>query len=104
MNTLLLTIKMVYLIKFLKHETMSDLEVLENIGTAAVMQLRKNELAAGNPFMIYSKGLPPVHGYLEYPDGSIDIVTIAPNARSFVTVRKLSAAEAQAVRNQFNLL
>jgi len=83
---------------------MSDLEVLENIGTAAVMQLRKKELAQGNPFMINSKDLPAKQGYLEYPDGTISIVTIAPNGRSFVTVRKLSASETQAVRNQLNLL
>ena len=39
---------------------MSDLEVLENIGTAAVERLRKAELAGGVPFMINSKELLPI--------------------------------------------
>jgi len=82
---------------------MSDLEVLENIGTAAVMELRKQQLAAGEFFMINSKDLPAKQTYLEYPDGSINIATIAPNERSFVVVRKLSVTEAQLVRQRFNL-
>jgi hypothetical protein len=82
---------------------MSDLEVLENIGTAAVMQLRKDKLAAGKSFMINSSDLPAKQSYMEYPDGSICIVAIAPDERSFTTVRKLSHAEAKAMRNRFNL-
>jgi len=82
---------------------MSDLEVLENIGTAAVMQLRKEKLASGKSFMINSEELPAKQSYMEYPDGTINIVTIAPDERSFVTIRKLSDTEAQAVRHQFNL-
>jgi len=82
---------------------MSDLEVLENIGTAAVMQLRKDKLASGKSFMINSEELPAKQSYMEYPDGTINIVTIAANERSFVTIRKLSDTEAQAVRHQFNL-
>lgn len=82
---------------------MSDLEVLENIGTAAVMQLRKEKLASGKSFMINSEELPAKQSYMEYPDGTINIVTIAPDERSFITVRKLSNTETLAVRHQFNL-
>jgi len=82
---------------------MSDLEVLEDIGTAAVKRLRQQELAAGFPFLINSKELPSKQSYLEYPDGSISIVTVAANKRSFDTVRKLSTDEVQALRNRFNL-
>ena len=44
---------------------MSDLEVLENVGTAAVKRLRKQELAAGFPFMINSKDLPSIQCYMD---------------------------------------
>ncbi len=83
---------------------MSDLEVLEKTGTDAVKRLRKHELEAGNPFMINSKDLPATQSYLEYPDSTISIVTVAPDSRSFVTVRKLSGSQAQTVRRRFNLL
>jgi hypothetical protein len=82
---------------------MSDLEVLENIGTAAVKRLRKQELAAGFPFMINSKDLPSTQSYMEYPDGTINIVTVATDKHSFDTVRKLSDDEAQVLRNRFGL-
>jgi len=83
---------------------MSDLEVLENIGTAAVMHLRKEQLAAGEFFMINSDELPAMQAYLEYPDGSINLVAVAPDERSFTTLRKLSDGEAQALRDRFNLV
>ena len=42
--------------------------------------------------------------YMEYPDGLINLETVAPGGRSFIILRTLSAAEAQAVRPQFNLV
>jgi len=83
---------------------MSDLQALSNIGTAAVMQLRRDQLAAGKSFMINSADLPAKQSYLEYSDGTINLVTIAPNERSFTTLRKLSNEEAHALRRQFNLV
>ncbi|MCO5945998.1 hypothetical protein [Mucilaginibacter flavidus] len=83
---------------------MSDLEILEKKGTDAVLRLRSNKLAAGKPFMINSKDLPSKQSYLEYPDGSINIVIVAADARSFEIIRKLSDKEAQSVRYGFNLL
>ncbi|MGN6398483.1 MAG: hypothetical protein ACTHMI_23135 [Mucilaginibacter sp.] len=82
---------------------MSELEILEKIGTDAVLRLRKKKLAAGKPFMINSKDLPSTQSYLEYPDGSINIVTVAADSRSFEIVRKLSDKEAQSVRYRFSL-
>jgi len=82
---------------------MSDVEVLENIGTAAVMELRKQQLAAGEFFMITARDLPAKQTYLEYPDGSINIATVAADGRSFILIRKLSPAEAQLIRQRFNL-
>ena len=83
---------------------MSDLEVLEKTGTEAVKRLRKRKLASGKPFMINSKELPVKQSYLEYPDNTISIVTVAPDSRSFTTVRKLSDTQAQSIRRRFNLL
>jgi hypothetical protein len=82
---------------------MSDLEVLENIGTAAVMELRKEKLASGKSFMINSDQLPAKQAYMEYPDGTINIETMAPGERSFLIVHKLTAAEALAVRKRYDL-
>ncbi|HEY5325989.1 MAG TPA: hypothetical protein VIJ27_03235 [Mucilaginibacter sp.] len=82
---------------------MSDLEVLENIGTDAVKRLRKQKLESGRPFMINSKELPSKQSYMEYPDKTISIVTAGLDSRSFITLRKLSEAEAGAIRKQFDL-
>ena len=83
---------------------MNDLEILGNIGTAAVLELRKRELAAGKSFMINSNDLPSLQCYMEYPDGTINVETVAPGGRSFILLRTLSVAEAQALRQQFNLV
>jgi len=83
---------------------MSELEVIERIGTSAVKQLRDNKLAAGVPFMINSKDLPSKQSYLEYPDHSIQIVTVSADAHSFITVKVLDAREADLVRVKYNLI
>jgi hypothetical protein len=82
---------------------MSELEILENIGTVAVLELRKKKLTSGQPFMINSDDLPSKQSYMEYPDGSINIVTISSNERSFTIIRKLSFEEAKQVRAINNL-
>jgi len=82
---------------------MSDLEILNKTGTDAVTRLRQRTLAAGEPFMINSKDLPATQSYLEYPDHSISIVTVASDLHSFDIVRKLSNTEARAIRSRFNL-
>jgi hypothetical protein len=83
---------------------MSDLEILEQTGTNAVKQLRERKLSAGKPFMINTKELPVKQSYLEYPDHTISIVTMADDLRSFITLRKLSGAEAQSLRRRLKLL
>jgi hypothetical protein len=82
---------------------MNNLEVLENPGTAAVKRLRKIDLEDGKPFMINSEELPARQSYMEYPDGTINVVSIAPDERSFTTIRQLSISEAQALRNRYGL-
>ncbi len=83
---------------------MSELEVIEKIGTNAVKKLRDNKLAAGVPFMINSKDLPSKQSYLEFPDHSIQIVTVSVDAHSFITVKVLDAREADLIRLKYNLI
>jgi hydrogenase maturation factor HypF (carbamoyltransferase family) len=104
MNPCHLKITQVFAIFEYRAKYMSDLEILEKTGTDAVKRLRKQKLASGKPFMINSKDLSATQSYLEYPDGSISIVTVAPDSRSFITVRKLTADEAQSVLRQHDLL
>jgi hypothetical protein len=83
---------------------MSPLQNIERKGTAAVKRLRKQNLADGLPFMINSNDLPPGQCYLEYPDGSIQLVTLAQNKRDFVLIQELSSQESTALRHRFNLI
>jgi len=82
----------------------TDLQTLEKSGTDAVKRLRKQKLEAGVPFMINSNELPSKQSYMEYPDKSMTIVTIATDQHSFEIVRKLSDDEANSVRRRYKLL
>jgi hydrogenase maturation factor HypF (carbamoyltransferase family) len=82
---------------------MNNLSIIEKTGTDAVKRLRKRKLESGKPFMINSKDLPVKQSYLEYPDKTINVVSIASDSRSFITVRKLSSGEAVALRRRFKL-
>ncbi|NTS39424.1 hypothetical protein HRG84_00785 [Flavisolibacter sp. BT320] len=76
---------------------------MESKGTAAVKHLRKQKLAAGVPFMINSNELPSNQCYLEFPDGSIQLVSLSKNGRDFNIIRDLSTQESQQVRVKFGL-
>lgn len=82
---------------------MSNIELIEQTGTEAVRELRKQTLADGHPFMINSNDLPNSQCYLEYPNGSIHLVSLSENKRDFDLIRKLSIKEAKALRSKFNL-
>lgn len=83
---------------------MNDLEVLGKIGTEAVMRLRAQKLASGKPFMINSSKLPGKQSYLEFPDKTIKLVTIASDSRSFVILGELSQKQTYNIRRKYNLL
>jgi hypothetical protein len=83
---------------------MSNIEVIERIGSDAVRRLRKAKLSSGKPFMISSKNLPLKHTYLEFPDRSIKIVTLSSNERDFVVVNTLSITEAASLREKYDLI
>ncbi len=67
-------------------------------GTNAVRKLREQKLRQGLPFMINTKELASTQCYLEYPDGSITLATIANSTSDLNVVRILSRAEANRLR------
>lgn len=83
---------------------MQVLQQVEEVGTIAVKKLRIQKLNDGIPFMINSGELPDGQCYLEYPDGSIQLVSIVPGGRDFIPVRTLTKKEAATIRTKYNLL
>lgn len=82
---------------------MADHKKIEEIGYSAVRRLRLQKLQKGLPFLITSKDLPAKHGYLEYPTGTIDLVTIETHFREFKVIRPLTNSEANKVREHLHL-
>ncbi len=82
---------------------MTQIQEIEKSGTAAVKRLRIRKLRSGHPFMINSIDLPGNQCYLEYPDGSITLVTIVNSARDFTVIRKLSPGEGNSLRAKYKL-
>ena len=82
---------------------MGTIEELKEIGDTVVRHLRKPKLQKGKPFLIWSKKLPKGQSYLEYPDHTIKIVTIAHNLKSFTVVRELTPNQAKSIRQELNL-
>lgn len=83
---------------------MTQIQQIENTGTAAVKRLRTKKLKNGQPFMINSKDLPGNQCYLEYPNGSMQLVTIAKSAKDFSIIRTLSRSEQNSILAKYNLL
>jgi len=82
---------------------MTAIQEIERTGTEAVKRLRMRKLQNGHPFMINSKDLPGNQCYLEYPDGSIALVTIVKSAKDFTVIRTLSPSEQNNLRAKYNL-
>lgn len=80
------------------------LKVKERSGTNAVRILRKSKLNRGQPFMINSRALPSTQCYLEYPDGSIKLVTLTSAQTDLKVIRDLSPEETASLRKRFNLI
>lgn len=72
---------------------------LEQSGLLAIQLLRRNKLKHGHPFMINSHKLPDDQCYLEYPDGSIQLVTMCRSKKDFEVIRELSTEEQTSIRN-----
>ena len=80
-----------------------EFKQLERTGTAAVKRLRLKKLQDGLPFMINSKELPGNQCYLEYPNGSIKLVTMESSTRDFKVLRELSKAESALILAKYHL-
>lgn len=82
---------------------MSELELLEDIATSAVLRLRTETLNAGQPFMINIADLPKDQCYLEFPNGSIQLVFFEKNKNDFSTIKQLSTSESGLLRKSIGL-
>lgn len=82
---------------------MTALQIIEKKGNDAVQRLRLQKLRSGRPFMINAKDLESNQCYLEYPDGSIQLVFLKDAAREFTVIRTLSPSEEESLRNRYVL-
>jgi hypothetical protein len=82
---------------------MSEAEIIEKSGADAVRKLRLIKLQSGSPFMINSRELPAGQCYLEYPDGKIELVSLAANSIDFSVVRELTNEESMLIRLKYQL-
>ncbi len=77
---------------------------LKKSGMAAIKNLRESKLKSGLPFMINAKTLPSDQCYLEYPDGSIALVTLSRKDNDFKVITEYSEDEGSLIRKQFKLI
>lgn len=78
-----------------------NIQRLEQAGLLAVQQLRKKNHSKGHPFMINTPSLPIGQCYLEFPDGTIQLVRINRSKKDFEAVRELSFEEQLLIREKF---
>ncbi len=81
---------------------MSTVKITSKKGTDAVKKLREQKLRNGLPFMINVKELSTNQCYLEYPNGSIKLITVVHSTRDIDVVRELTSAEATHLRQRFH--
>ncbi|MEP7127230.1 MAG: hypothetical protein ABI729_00120 [Chitinophagales bacterium] len=81
---------------------MSTIEITSKKGTDAVKKLREEKLRNGLPFMINVKELSTNQCYLEYPNGSIKLITVVHSSRDIDVVRELTSTEAIHLRRRFH--
>ena len=80
---------------------MAILNIKSKRGTSAVKKLREQKLKRGFPFMINTKELATNQCYLEYPNGSIKLITTIHSTRDINVLRELTLIEANNLRNRF---
>lgn len=78
-------------------------KIYESAANKAIRQLRKTKLSQGLPFLINTQELPSDQCYLEYPDGSIQRVTLSKSGMDFKVLDNLSSIESQLIRKQLKL-
>ncbi|HRD57437.1 MAG TPA: hypothetical protein PK504_05280 [Ferruginibacter sp.] len=81
---------------------MSTVEITSKKGSNAVRKLREQKLRNGLPFMINVKELSTNQCYLEYPNGSIKLVSVVHSSREIDVIRELTLIEASHLRKRFH--
>ena len=81
---------------------MSTIKITSKKGTNAVKKLREHKLRNGLPFMINVKELSTNQCYLEYPNGSIMLITVVHSTRDLDVIRELTSTEANHLRRRFH--
>jgi hypothetical protein len=66
---------------------------LEKSGLLAIRMLRRHHHKQGFPFMINMSSLPPGQCYLEFPNGTIQLVKINRTREDFEVIRELTRQE-----------
>jgi hypothetical protein len=87
---------------FSKFDIMSTVKIASEKGTNAVKKLREQKLRNGLPFMINVKELSTNQCYLEYPNGSIKLITVVHSTRDINVIRELTLTEATHLRRRFD--
>jgi hypothetical protein len=77
-------------------------KISSNRNGIVVKKLREQKLRAGLPFMINVKELASNQCYLEYPNGSIKLVSIISSSRDINVVSELNTSEANNLRKRLN--
>jgi len=81
---------------------MPTVEITSKKGTNAVKKLREQKLRSGLPFMINVKELATNQCYLEYPNGSIKLITVVHSTRDINVIRELTPTEANHLRRRLH--
>lgn len=84
-------------------QKLKSIKEIQNVGNEAVRRLRRQKLSSGHPFMINSKKLPKGQCYLEFPDGHIELASIASTKRDFHIIKQLTNGESIKIRRQYHL-
>ena len=67
-------------------------------------QLRKDKHDAGFPFMVTdAEALPQNYAYMEYPDGTVEIVEFSADYKDYRPVRILADQELTEFRERYRL-
>jgi len=76
--------------------------ITSNRNSIVVKKLRDQKLRAGLPFMINVKELSSNQCYLEYPNGSIKLVSIISSTRDINVIKELNSSDANKLRKRLN--
>lgn len=81
---------------------MRPLTEIEKLAQKAIIRLRAESLQNGNTFMTYDPDLPTGQYYMEYPDGTMKIVTASRKDMDFIVEKELTQAQADLIRDRLH--